>query len=547
MTASSATSPITRLKRLASKEKEDIVLLLFLILGYGLLTIAMPLAVQTLVNNVVIGGVMQPLIVVSIILLALLLISSIIYLTEVYLVEIIQRRIFVRSAFRIASNINGVSLSAYDNQNPVELMNRFFDVMTIQKSAATLLTVALTALLQGLIGSIILLFYSVYFAGALLVVILVLAWIVFVLGKSAQYTAIKESTGKYKMAAWLESLAKSPILAKFFNARDRTEKTTDEIATEYLNAREKHFGILMKQHIGVFTMYTLMGTGILFMSGLLVIEGNMNIGQFVAAELIIFGVLASFVRFVTKLGTLYDLLAALDKVGQLFDLPQEGNKTQHGIDKINHLHVSGVVMRDVQNKSDLDQLEFDLRQNQSLAIIGESGTGKTILAALLTGLRKFSQGTIQYNGVDIRQIHLNSLRDQIALVDHVELIDGSILDNLTLFNPSVGLDKVNSCLKAAGLVRVIHDLPNGIDTHLNALGRPLTNQQLHLLMLVRVLLTDSTMLIIDGLLDKLDEHALVKAIEYIKGMQADKMTIVMTRKQLVAKHFGQQLSLERMG
>lgn len=546
MATSDTTSPMTRLKRLASKEKEDIILLLLLILGYGLLTIAMPLAVQTLVNNVVIGGVMQPLIVVSIILLALLLLSSIIYLIEVYLVEIIQRRIFVRSAFRIAQNINGVRLSTYDNLNPVELMNRFFDVMTIQKSAATLLTVALTALLQGLIGSLILLFYSVYFAGALLVVILVLSWIVFVLGRSAQQTAIKESTGKYKMAAWLESLAKNPVLAKFFNAKARTEKTTDEIATEYLNAREKHFGILMKQHIGVFVMYTLMGTGILFMSGLLVIEGSMNIGQFVAAELIIFGVLASFVRFVTKLGTLYDLLAALDKLGQLFDLPQEGNKTQHGIEAINSLHVSGIVAQDGHVKHGLEQLDFSVSQNQSLAILGESGTGKTMIAALLTGLRKFSQGTIQYNGVDIRQIHLSSLRDQIALVDHVELVDGSILDNVTIFNQSVGLDKVNNSLKAVGLLQTVHALPNGIDTHLNALGRPLTNQQLHLLMLVRALQTDASMLVIDGLLDKLDAHALASAIDYIKAAQSDKITIVMTRKQLVAKHFDQQLTVERV-
>lgn len=545
MAGQSDTSPITRLKRLITNEREDITLLLLLTVGYGLLTIAMPLAVQTLVNNVVMGGVVQPLVVVSVILLILLLLSSIFFLTEVYLVEIIQRRIFVRCTARIANNINGVCLSVYDSLNPVELMNRYFDVMTMQKSTATILTVSLTALLQGIIGSLILLFYSIYFAGAVLVIMVVITWIIFILGKSAQETAIKESTKKYKMAAWLESLAKNTVLNKFYSAKKRTRTNTDAIATEYLRSRETHFSVLFKQQIGVFILYTLMGTGILVMSGLLVINGTIDIGQFVAAELIIFGVLGSFVRFVTKLETFYDLLAALDKLGVIFDLPQEGNKTQHNFEKIKHLKVDGLITHETKGRDSLSSIQFELTAGESIAVIGESGCGKSLLASVMTGLRTFSQGVIKYNAVDIRQLHLEKLRRDIALLDQVELVEGSILDNLRLSNKDLKLDEINYCLESLGLLEDIHNLKEGIDTPLNAAGRPLSDTQLQFLMLARAILAKPTLIIIDGMLDNLNQEQLTVVVNVLKARQAENLLVVMTRRPTVAKQFDRQVALEK--
>jgi len=537
------TSPITRLKQLITREQEDIRLLLMLSLGYGILTIAMPLAVQTLVNSVVIGGVIQPLIIVSVILLALLILSSIIYLSEVYLVEIIQRRVFVRLSFRIAKNMNGVRLSAYEQQNPVELMNRFFDVMTIQKAAATLLTLSLTALLQGFIGSLIILFYSVYFAGPVIVIAFVLFWIVFILGKSAQETAIKESTSKYKMAAWLEYLAKNTVLTKFFNAKSRTLYTTDQLAIDYVNKRKKHFGILLKQRIGIFTMYTLLGTGILVMSGLLVINGVINIGQFVAAELIIFGVLTAFVRFVNKLDSFYDMLAAMHKVGVLLDLPQESEQTQHHLNQVKSLHVALVNNFADDRQHARDTVSFDLQQGQSLAIIGQSGAGKSTLAAMITGLRTFKDGTIQYNGNDIRQLDLDQLRNKVALVDQAELVEGTIMDNLVVFNPQVGLAAVNHYLDRFNLLDEINALEKGLDTPLNSDGQPLSSTQLKFMVIIRGLLADTEMMVLDGILDHFTADELEVVIMVLETYQKDKLLLVLTRLTLVADCFDQQVKL----
>jgi len=233
--------PFKRLAQILELERKDIWLLVILTVGYGLLSIATPVAVQTLVNLVTMGGVLQPLFVVAIILLVMLVLSGSMYLMVAYLVEIIQRRLFVRSALQIAQNAQGVELSVYDQNNPVELMNRFLDITTVQKSASTLLTIGLTALLQGLIGSIILMFYSPYFAIIVLLIFACLSFIVLVIGKTAESTAIQESKSKFAMMAWLESVARNFSLSKFFFAKDRIINQTDDIASEYIEKRKKHF------------------------------------------------------------------------------------------------------------------------------------------------------------------------------------------------------------------------------------------------------------------------------------------------------------------
>lgn len=543
MADNQTTRPLHRLIKLVSKEREDIFLLLMLTFGYGLLSIATPVAVQTLVNNVVIGGVIQPLIIVSLILLALLVLASLIYLTEIYLVEIIQRRIYVRSSLRIANNIAGVNLNVYDKHNTVELMNRFFDVMTIQKSAATLLTVSLTALLQGIIGSIILLFYSAYFSAAIVLIMLVLAFIVVILGKPAEQSAIKESSSKYRMAAWLEAMAKNVTLSKFYDANKRQTEKTDQLAGEYLSARKKHFSILLKQQVAVFILYSVMGTAILVLSGLLVIWGIINLGQFVAAELIIFGVLASFVRFITKLESFYDMLAGLDKVGVLFDLPQEKTSTHQTAETLNQLQVSGLTFTHDNTQPVIEDLTFSLSAGQSLAIIGESGTGKSKLFSLIVGFRSAKQGTIKLNGVDIRQLDLALLRHQMALSGQVELVDGSVLDNIKVGRPGITLEAINSLLQDLHLAEDIQNLDQGLETIVTSLGKPLSSGQWSRLMIARALIGKPKLILIDGLLDGLSDAEQQSIITCLSNFKADSMVIVTTRHAHIAKQFDMQVTL----
>jgi ABC-type bacteriocin/lantibiotic exporter with double-glycine peptidase domain len=537
-------TPIQRLIEIVQIERQDIGLLVALTFGYGLLNIATPVAVQALVNIVTMGGVLQPLFVVSLILFALLLLSGMLYVYETYLVELIQRRIFIRTAVRAAMNSQGIQTTVYDSENPVELMNRFFDISTVQKAAATLLTVGLTAFLQGLIGSLILIFYSLYFAIIVIGVVGMLAIIIFVLGRRGIPTAIDESITKYKMAAWLETIARNFYMFKFYRAAQRTATHTDDLAKEYLERREIHFQTLLLQNIGAVLLYALVGTSMLALGGGLVIQGQINLGQFVAAELIIFGVLAAFVRFISKLEYFYDMLAALDKIGVLNDLPQE-TIGEHVIENtaINTLIAHEVSFGYSPRIQPIQDLSFSINKGQSLAVLGASGAGKSTLVGILLGLRAPSVGHISYNGMDLRQLNQTHLRNMIGIASRVEILEGTILENIRVGRSEITLVEINEVLAELGLLSDFANLEKSLDTELTAFGAPLSTTQLQRLMLARAIVGKPSMLIIDGLLDTLDEVELEAVIQLLTSHKQAWMLIVTTRFASIAQQFDMTLLL----
>lgn len=536
-------TPIQRLFDLLTLEKKDINLLVVLTFGYGVLGIATPIAVQALVNIVTMGGLLQPLFIVSLILFILLVLSGVLYVFEAYVVELIQRRMFVRTAINVAKNGQGVDCAVYDHSNPVELMNRFFDISTIQKSAATLLTVSLAAFLQGFIGSVILIFYSLYFAIIVVMMIALLAFIIFVLGRNGIDTAVDESKAKYATAAWLETIARNYNVFKFFNGLNRANRLSHDLANQYTKKRKEHFRTLFVQNIGAVTLYAVVGTLMLALGGGLVIKGQINLGQFVAAELIIFGVLAAFVRFISKLEYFYDMLAALDKIGFLDDLPQEKIGTYAlASNRFSYIEAFNLSFSFSPRVNLINRVNFNLSTGESVAILGESGVGKTTLIGLVTGLRQPSTGYIEFDGNDLRQLNQNLLRNTIGIAGRIEVVEGSIIENIVLDREDIPLNNINLILAELGLLDDFTSLESGLDTQLTAFGAPLSTTQLQRLMLARAIVGKPNLLIIDGLLDNLTTQELSSVLNLLKAHQVDWMLMVSTRFEHIANQFNQTIS-----
>jgi putative ABC transport system ATP-binding protein len=539
-------SPISRLINLIKLEKHDLKILPVLIFGYGLISIATPVSVQALVNIVTMGSVLQPLFIVSLILFLLLLLSGALYVFESYIVELIQRRIFIRTAIQTAQNARGVEISLYDRENPVELINRFFDVSTVQKSAATLLTMGLTSLLQIIIGSLILIFYSAFFSLFIFVIIGFLFFIVRSVGRHATETAIKESKAKFEMASWLENIAKNIFAFKFYKGEERAAKQTHQHVNHYIQTRTKHFNILLWQNISVALIYAIGGTGLLALGGGLVIKGEINLGQFVAAELIIFGVLTALVRLVNKLDYFYDLLAALDKIGVLEDIPQE-HSGDNGLDQLelNSLKVVGVDFAYNRYIQPLQNIHFELQKGQSLAVLGEPGSGKSTLIKLIAKLRTPSAGHISINQIDLRQLNNDAVRNLMGLAENIEIAHGTILENICL-GREIPLTKINTMINELGLADDFSRFSAGIETPIMASGSPLSSSQLKLLMILRASIASPGIMIIDGLLDGFNEVELDAVINMFKQHQEEWMLIVTTRFEHIAKRFDKTVNLNQV-
>jgi ABC-type bacteriocin/lantibiotic exporters, contain an N-terminal double-glycine peptidase domain len=538
-------SPADRLFELIRLEKKDLITLPFLVFAYGAISIATPVSVQALVNVVNMGAVLQPLFVISLILFVLLLLSGALYVFESFIVELIQRRIYIRTAINTAQNTQKVEISLYDKENPVELINRFFDVDTIQKSAATLLTMSLISLLQVIIGSIVLLFYSVYFAFVVMMIIGFLIFIVRSIGRHASETAIAESKAKYEMASWLESIAKNIFAFKFYKGNERTANQTQALVKSYIEKRSKHFNILLWQNITAAIIYAVGGTALLAIGGGLVIRGEINLGQFVAAELIIFGVLAGLVRLVSKLDYFYDLLAALDKIGVLEDVPQEksGEHIPHQTN-LQSLKLNDVHFAYNDYIKPLSNIKLDLQKGQNIAVLGSPGSGKSTLLKLIAKFRSPSAGQITINEIDLRQIENDALRNSMGLAGPIEIIEGTIKDNICL-ERQIDLEKLNTVIRELGLEKEFSLFPQGIDTVITASGAPLSSSQIQRLMIARALAGSPSLLLIDGLLDSFNETELNAAINLFNNHHDEWMLIVTTRFVHIAKRFDTILDLNQ--
>ena len=529
------TSPFSRVITLIALEKSDILTIVFLTLGAGVLALATPIAVQTLVNIVSMGGVVQPLILVSFMLFVLLIFSGVLNLFEYYVVELMLRRIFVRTTLQSAAKAQAMQVSVRDSENTVELMNRFFDVSTVQKSSYQLLTKGLAAVLQLIIGSIVLMFYSFYFVLTVLLM-LVMAWlIVVVIGRLAVNTAINESYAKYDVAAWLESIGRNLNMFKFGHSQAHAMQRADGLANNYLENRKEHFATLFKQNIAATITYATVGTLMLGLGGWLVMQGKINLGQFIAAELITFGSLAAFMRFVAQLEYGYDLMAGLDKIGVLHDLPSE--RTGGHVLAPNHAYSVEAIQLILPAIQRQQIVNLQVESGKSLAILVDADNTKSSLAELLVGLRTPLSGVVKINNMDIRQLDLNAMREYVAYIQHIETLEESILTNLTLQHPETSLHQVQEMLNKLGLSEAINALPKGLDTLLLPSGAPLTNMQSRMLMLARALLMTPRLIVIDSLLDGLHGNELNTACQALRASHDGWSLIVVTALPTIANRF----------
>ncbi len=492
-------SPYQRLKALLRAERSTLWVAIIYSIVIGLLTLVVPVAVQSLVNTVAFGSVLQPVVVLTLFVFMALGFSTAMNGLRAYVVELLQRSVFARVTQDFTHRLLRVNVEAFDRYHGPEVVNRFFDVVTVQKAAATLLIDGLTILMQTIIGMILVALYHPILLAYDFLLIVSMLFIVFVLGRGTVYTAIKESKAKYAVEAWLEQIAAHLIAFKSPGGAAHAVEHSRHLLEHYLEYREKHFTLLLRQIVGSFALQAIASSILLGIGGYLVISRQLTLGQLVAAELVVTLMVSGFTKFGKHLEVYYDLLAALDKLGNVIDLPLE---RQGG-----EAHISGhgplrLQLRQLKYRH-LSVPGFDLLGGQSLGLMGHNGCGKSTLADLLYGMREPESGVITLDGVDLRDLPLSELRKHVSLVREIEIFPGTLLDNVRL-GQDLSHDQVRELLDRVGLLDEIQLLPQGLTTELHPSGRPLSRVQASRLMIARAIAGNPRMLILDDALDQID-------------------------------------------
>ena len=487
--------PHRRLLSLLSAERSDLWVAVIFSIAIGLLSLAVPVATQALVNTVAFGNLLQPLLVLSLIVLCVLSVSAALQLFRYRVVEMLQRRVFVRLASESVNRLLRARTDILRLQNGPEVVNRFLDIVTVQKAGASLLVDGLSVAMQTVIGMILLALYHPWLLAFDAVILAALFIVVFPLGKGAIDTAIGESKAKYALVGWLEEIARNATAFRGEAQARFAFERCDTLVHEYLNYRAKHFRIVLRQFAGSLALQALASAALLGVGGLLVIQRQLTLGQLVAAELVVAAVLSGISKFSKHLETFYDLLAALDKLGALTSLPVEppGSEPLPSLSEPARLAIRSRAF------------SLDVRPGGTIGLTGASGAGKSALIDTISGYADTPGGAVEIDGVDIRNLRLDQVRSQVAVVRAPEIFHGSILDNIRIGRNLTSAD-VQRALAQVGAWTAIRDLPDGLDTILATGGAPpLPQGRQQALNFARAVAGQPRLLIVDEALDAIQD------------------------------------------
>ena len=538
-------SPLERLWRLLAPEASDIGIVAIFAFVVSLLMLASPIAVEALVNTVAFGRFLQPILILAVILLIFLGFQGAMRALQTYVVEIVQRRLFARVAGDLAYRLPRTDIESTDGHYAPELVNRFFDVVGVQKVVAQLLLDGVGLVLGTLIGMAVLGFYHPWLLGFDLFLLGSIALIIFILGRGAVASAIKESKHKYYMAGWLEDIARCPAAFRNGGGAEFALERADRLTHEYLTARRKHFGIVMRQVLFALGLQAVASTVLLGLGGWLVVTGELTLGQLVAAELIVTVIVGSFAKFGKHMESFYDLMASVDKLSVLFDLRME---RQDGMLTIDRSHPVSLALHAVSyawpgQTAVLRSVDAELSEGARAAVLGPAGSGKSTLLDLIHGLRGPSSGHLTIDGFEPRDLRPDILRERVALARGGEAFHATIAENVHMHRQDITAADVRDTLDGLGLLTPVLRFKNGCDTSLASDGAPLSESQRRLLAIARAAVGRPGLLLIDGALDVLGGEDLERALDYLTAPERAWTLMVATSREDIAARLPYRIEL----
>lgn len=524
-------TPLKRFYSLLRLDRKDVLQIIFYAIFSGLISLSLPLGIQAIINFIQSGRISTSWIVLIVLVVLGVVFVGILSLMQLRITENLQQKLFVRSSFEFAYRLPKIKFEEIYATYPPELANRFFDTLTIQKGTSKLLIDFSAALLQIAFGIILLSFYHPFF----IVFGFFLAILLYSIFKFSYHqgldSSLKESKYKYKVAGWLQEIARNNFSFRRQNNFDFALQKNDNLVSNYLNYREKHFSIIQRQFTQLIIFKVIITASLLLIGGFLVLNQQMNIGQFVAAEIVILLVINSVEKLILGLETFYDVLTSIEKIGQVTDMNLEEESNTNILDCLLNitLETENIKFKFPDSTEPvLQNISLTIQQGEKIIISGENGAGKTTLIRLLSGLIQPTSGTFFINDDTFKKIDLKQYRSHIGTIIQGETpFKGTILENITFNNPDVTQEDLKWALDAVQLTPYIKTLPEGLNTRIFPEGKQLSSSNAQKILLARSIINKPRILFLENPTDKMDEQVAKEIIEFILS-EKNKWTVIVS-------------------
>lgn len=544
--------PFQRLFGLLRTDRRDIFYLYLFALVRGVIMLSLPLGIQAIINLIGGGqvatswGVLIGFVTIGI------FFTGVLQVMELTVSEFLKQRIFARSALEFAYRMPRISNSATQGRYLPELVNRFFDTLTIQKGLNKVLIDVPVSSLQILLGLILLAFYHPFFIGFGFFLILLLYLIFRFTGQNGMRTSLLESKYKYMTAHWLEELGRSNSTFKLAGTTTLPLTKADVLATKYVKARSSHFRVLLGHYWAMVGFKTIVTLALLVLGGILVFTERMNIGQFVAAEIIIIILLGSVEKVILGLESIYDVLTALEKLGEVTDIPLEQQDGLSVPASMDHGPAMAVELRNVTFNSHwsgnpiLRDVSVSIAPGEKVFLTGTNGSGKSVLLGIVAGMIEPNEGNVLIDGQGIRSLCPKQMRSAMGdSFSHEDIFSGTVLDNIVMGRPWVSADDVRNAAERTGLMRMLVDLPEGLLTSLDGLGARLPQSLMKRIILARCIAGKPRLVLYedDAHPHLVEDHDLL--LDLLTGERADFTLIAVGHDPRLRDRCSRKLKLER--
>jgi ABC-type bacteriocin/lantibiotic exporter with double-glycine peptidase domain len=486
----------------------------------GVIALSLPIGIQSIINLIQGGAVSVSWMVLVFIVTLGIALGGYMQLMQMRIIETIQQKIFTRAAFDFTYRIPKITFEQIYKHYAPELMNRFFDVLTLQKSLSKIIIDFSTAILQIIFGSILLSLYHPFFIlFSILLIVLVFSIIKFTSKKGLE-TSLDESKYKYKVVSWLEELARVKDSFKLAGVSNLPELKTDERVLGYLESRENHFKVLRKQYVLLLCFKIIVALGLLIVGGLLVLNQQMNIGQFVAAEIIILLVIDSSEKIILNLENVFDILTSLEKLGQVTDLEldnQSNNSTlNHDIQSPIQVEIKDLSFTyPGRTKTIIKNVNYQFKANHNYCITGNNGSGKSTLLHLISGLYQPQSGRVCINELPINNYNITELYKVVGNgLSEESIFEGTLLENITLGREFVKIEDVIWALEQVYLTEFVKELPKGLDTLID-IGDRLSKSIMQRIIIARSIVNKPKLLLLENQIDFINENERNKIIDFL--------------------------------
>ncbi len=538
-----------RLMGLLTLDKKDIFQVFYYAIFAGLVNLSLPLGIQAIINLIQGARVSTSWVVLVVLVTLGVAFVGTLQLMQIRIIENLQQKIFTRSSFEFAYRFPKIKMSELRNFYPPELANRFFDTLTVQKSLSKILIDFPAALLQIVFGLLLLSFYHPFFIIYGLLLILLIYVVFKFTAQRGLDTSLDESKVKYKVAHWIQEIARSIISFKLSGRTSHAINKNDALVAEYLDARESHFRILVIQFIQMIGFKVLVTAGLLLIGGLLVLDQEMNIGQFVAAEIIILLVINSVEKMILGLETFYDLLTSLEKLGQVVDKklePQDGETPFRG-DQALHIELQNITYNvPGRDKRIIKDVSMTIEPDSKILILGSNGSGRSTLLRLIAGILEPDQGNIFVNNVSLSGINLKAYRSQLghSLTEEYPF-EGTILDNITFGNKDISMEDVYWALDKVGLSEFVKEQPKGLQTVLYPEGKKIPDYISRKIVLARSVVIRPKLMVLKDPLDQCDDEETKEIMRFLADPENGWALVVVSENPEWKKYCNKIVKMEK--